>query len=873
MEKLRKYLSEPNTNYLIGDDLLRLVGEWNNISKPEFKGWYLSQIIAALVRKIIDPDVFLSVAIDSVRSWDQFPLVGAALRYGANPNVYFDVYQLGPAHALVYAIDRANKHNLPILERDALCVMMIVMGSRINDSAFDRPIIRPPTDNNYDKRIVTQVSIPETKYEPSPTVSEWLGSQRLKVISDYRETLKVMGSYVPSIVGASISNKEIAFMIPEYMPTFEYLINCQADTSLFTGYPLDNGGEHTIIKRGEIVGMTQAIKGACIPAFKTFINSGVECSYFTMNRLCYHLAEACTLQDQVYYVILLEMMKMAIKNGNTLDTKQYEMLKVADVGSKYNLIGTIEDEYKTPKWSKLCTSTNSKTPDYLQKLAFNLGIDKDLPKDKLCQQITAIGISDPSLVKTSAINRQRARISSTVYTLSEFGDTKKSCFNGQKDSIIPEEYNDTLMSFYRSGDNVYCHTSTDYQDMLITKKEPLNGDTLTPEYLRQIQSHLDIITSLGIDPSKPVSITKANDMLKQKDEINMDDSNFVSNTITRLIEGEKLSLPEEGDPERLNRALSYQNYDYSNNLKSIDMYQDLLNKLQPSHQIITFYQAVYYILRQDPSKTNLFLEGYKESYKIVAPINKKPVNLVPESVKPKQEEITPVVSDKAATTKTKVEPEVRRVVVPVMAKQITPEPTKVKDMMWVDENGKEIHPDNLYKYQLMDDTNRQIGSYQMDKKGNYQVDNKSSIIIQPPSQEVTLETEPQYIMIQPPPQKVLVQPPPEEVLIESPPQKVLVQPTIQRFNVQTEPQQLVFHTSLDEQKTIAKPNYQTYYVSRPVETPTQYMEAYYPPSKYAPANSYENYMKNPTPIFNSADNRIRPEEIISRKIINNSVEK
>lgn len=851
MEKLRKCLSEPNTNYLIGDDLLRLVGEWNTISKPEFKGWYLSQIIAGLVRKLIDPDVFLSVAIDSVRSWDQFPLVGAALRYGANPNVYFQVQQLGPAHALVYAIDRANRHNIGKLERDALCLMLIVMGSRINDLAFYREIIKPNVDNNYDKRIVTQVSTPEMKYEPSPTVIEWSGSQELKDISDYNKTLRNMGSYVASIVGASISNKEIAFMIPEYMPTFEYLINCQADASLFTGYPLDNGGTHTIINRGEIVGMTQAIKGACIPAFKTFVNSGIECSYFTMNRLCYHLAEACTLQDQVYYVILLEMMKMAIKNGNTLDSKQYEMLKVADVGSKYNLVSTIEEEYKTPKWSKLCTSVSNKTPDYLQRLAFNLGIDKDLPKDKLCHQISAINMSDPSLVKTSAINRQRARISSTVYTLSEFGDVKKSCFNGQKDSIIPEEYNDTLMSFYRSGDNVYCHTSADFQDMLITKKEPIDNSPLPPDYLRQIQSQLDIITSLGINPSEPVSITKANDMLKQKDNINMDDTNFVSNTITRLLEGEKLPLPEEGDPDRLNRSLSYEGYDYSGNLKSLDMKQDLLDKLQPSHQIITFYQAVYYILRQDPSKTSLFLDGYRESYKNIAPINKKPINLVPESVKPKEEVGPPP----------KKEQEVRKVIVPVMAKQITSETTKVRDVMWVDEYGKEILPKDLHKYQLMDEGNL------VDSK------NKSAIIIQPPTQQVTLETEPQYITIQPPPQKILVQPPPEEILIESPPQKVLVQPSIQRVNLQTEPQQLIFHTSLDEQKTVPKPIQQTYYVSRQVETPTQYMEAYYPPSKYAPINSYENYMKNPTPIINPTDDRVRPEEIISRKIVNNSPEK
>ena len=760
-------------------------------------------------RKIIDPDVFLSVSIDSVRTWDQFPLVGVALRYGANPNVYFDVYQLGPAHALVYAIERANKHNLPILERDALCVMLIAKGSLITNPSFDKQISAPiNSSQNYNKFMIPQTTKPSTETLPTMTVEEWFGSQRLKAISNYMETLKLMGSYVPSIVGASISNKDIAFMIPEYMPTFEYLINCQVDPELFIGYPLNNGAEHVHIRRGEVVGMTQAIQGACVPAFRTFINSGVECSYFTMNRLCYHISEACISHDQVYYVILLEMLKIAIKNGAALDSKQYDMLKIADSKNKYNLISTIEEEYKTPKWSKLCmSSANMKTPEYLQKLAFSLGIDKDQSKEKICQQINAINMADPNTIKTSAINRQRARISSTISTLSEFDDTKdyKTCYNGQKESIIPEEYNDTFMSFYKDGDRVYCYTSSDYEDMIASKKEPINGNKLSPEYIRQIQSHLDIITSLGLDPSKPISITKATDMLKKKDDINMDDSDFASNTIIKILEGEKLPIPD-ANYSRLNDILSYQEYDYNNNLKVIDMYQDLLSKLQPSHQITTFYQAVYFVLRQDPGKTNIFLNGYKHFSTQSAKINTYPIDRTERELK---------IMEQAVLIQEK-EPQVLTAE-PVTGKD---EPNIVKnklskdvnqDIIWVDEYGKEIHPNDLDKYHLLD------------------LPNRSKALVQPPSKEVTLETEQQKVTLQPPPQKVTVQPTPKII------------------NEQSQPQE---------------------YIRRPVvidESP--YNQAYYPPSKYAPYDSYANYLRNPPPTIPSLDDRPKQPEIINRKNI------
>ena len=65
--------------------------------------------------------------------------------------------------------------------------------------------------------------------------------------------------------------------------------------NLFDGYPLNNGGSHTHIVAGEVVGMKQAVEGGCSAGYAVFLNSGVECSYFIINRVCYLLGEECKI--------------------------------------------------------------------------------------------------------------------------------------------------------------------------------------------------------------------------------------------------------------------------------------------------------------------------------------------------------------------------------------------------------------------------------------------------------------------------------------------------------------------------------------------------------------------------------------------------
>jgi hypothetical protein len=689
MEKLRRSLIDPNTYPILDNDFNELLIEWSKISRPELKGWFLFQIIAALDKKIIDPDIFTSVVISYMKkekSRDYFPLLGAALRNGTDSNIYLNVPSLGPSnssvyglHLLVYAIYSAKRNGVPPMEIDALAIMLLLMGSKTNMPAFDDGSSSSPVtfveNSNYNTTLVSSV----TRTVPSipvrnrvPTVAEWLMAQSVGPYNNYIDTLKGMGDYFPAMVGASISNYNIAFMLPQHIPSFEYLINCQADglsslnktntstaipnkiqinntpsmntsnsdiptseynmamtasnvdnsssmqnisntnskekyfDNLFANYPLNNSGKHTYIINGEVVGMVQSIQGASLAGFKLFLDAGVECSYFIINRLCYHIAEACKNFDFTYYKVLLEILKICIFVGTTLDTKQFDMMRLADTKSMFGIASIVEGEYKKPKWNKICNSSaSSRVPDSLKKLAFTLGLDRDQSKEDLCSKLAGLNnlaAADINKIKQASIARQRELISLLSQSVGE-EKTYATCLNNKGDESIPEEYNDVYMSFYREGPNVYCYTSNEYKDMISTGKDLTTGRPLPATYITKIKSQLDILKSLGLDPSQPVTITQAALSLADVDSITMQQTDFASNTIIKILEAEKMPILDIQNisPERLNNILD-----------SLSIYQDLLPRFQPSHQIATFYQAVYFVLRQEPAKTSLFLNSYRD---------------------------------------------------------------------------------------------------------------------------------------------------------------------------------------------------------------------------------------------------------------------
>jgi hypothetical protein len=671
MDNLRKTLNNPNIG-LVGSDIIALTREWTELKRHEIKGWYMLHINTALREGIIDPDLFLSVAIYSTTSWQQFPLVGAALKYGANPNGYFTAPGIGPVHILIYTQYQANKNNLPPTEKSALCAMLIAMGSLPNSPAYSETggIVTPSVDVNFDRPLVdllTRTFSQPTYRAPQvkvALVADWFASQGILLPINYdsvKDRIRSWGSGPAITIGASISRYELAFMFPEALPGFGFLIECQADgqhtsdpgkqyagvvlcDNLFASYPILPGYARVI--NGEFLGMTQAIQSGCLAAFEVYINSGIECSYFIINRICYHLAKACVSQDRAYRdalfssqplatnqgfdttvndsrgVLIPSILYTAIRSGATIDVWQFNMIKNSDPACR-NLALVIEDVYREPKWRKYCSVNNESIPDSLRHLAFNLGINYKRNKAELCAELIKLSMTDTAQVRQNAIDRKRALMGTLTSTPTEYirvANPSLACSNGQFDPIIPEEYNDTLMSFYRDGDKIFCYTSNEYKDMSITERAPGGTTPLPPEYLETIKQHSKILKALGIDPSLPISITQAAEKLNVPDAINIDESTYVANTIIKILEIRSLppADPSVFNSDKLNAILVPLFEKPEDRRSNADW--DLLCELQPSHQIVTFYHAVHFALRHEPSKTSIFIQQYKIQLTSAAPL-------------------------------------------------------------------------------------------------------------------------------------------------------------------------------------------------------------------------------------------------------------
>ncbi len=625
MLALRTALQNPTQNRVSDADVVKIIKEWGQLKTLELRSWYLLQIKGGVDAELIDVNLFLSISVNNVRDWDDLSLVGWGLRLGGSPNLYVQS-ELGPSHILVYAVTQARINKINTRVSDALCIMLLIAGATLGSPAFDlhggHSKIKKE-ESIYDKGFVLEIEKTfsyntsvqkKEKYRESPTVDSWLRSQAVQPLDNYKEVLKNLGNRVPALVGGCLDDPEIAYLIPGEIPTFEFLISCQAN-SLFVNYPLNNNHSHVHVRSGEVVGMVQSVEGVVLEAFTLFINSGVQCSYFIVNRICRRLADAIETGDFLAQDILLEMLILAIKIGTILDTDQFNIIQY----SNGEIAAIVEGAYSQPMWSKTCNAPlNTPVTDPMKQLAFNLGLDPNDSRERMCNEFTRMSMADIETLKNNAISRQQNRISNTVSTISEFTPSleNRGCDNGQNRQIKPEEYNDTSLIFYKDDNNqVVCYTSDMFQDMVSSRKDPATKKALSAELIRQIESQIDVIQSIGLDPSKPLSISESVNKLSQKDIISPDETDMAVSSVEQILKSQNLKVLNINNvnTDELNKVLD-----------SIRMKQELLPKLTPKHQVDTFYMAVYYALRLDPGKTKIFLDSYRvKNYPSNIPISRK----------------------------------------------------------------------------------------------------------------------------------------------------------------------------------------------------------------------------------------------------------
>lgn len=538
-----------------------------------------------LEKSMIDPNILLSVAAAEARFPLDLILLSLALRRGGNPNLYLKTPSLGPAHLTIYTTYSLREASMPSGFINTVLSLLVLLGSRTNSLAFDSNGGGPaPLESMFDETLVREVT-PPVRTNPTLTAQDWLRSQGF-------------GIYTPEMVRSSsdtafryrlaILADDISLISNETVP----LIN---EISLAHSLRLcDNitNLDHKNFReeRGQVQAISLAVDYGVSDIFKILVDKGLNISYFTINDIILNLIDAVERQDTTMWYEYAQMILHAVARGTVIDTEQMMLINTySEVVAK-----SVSDEYAKPFWEKVCSGAlSAPTPSSLKSLALSLNLDPSKTKEQICTEIRRYSEASSDVLKMAAITRHRRRAGLATATLREFidGDPEKTCFNKTARMTDPFSYNDGQMAFYTSEEGqLWCFTSDSYEQLLDKKINPSTGEKLPPGFLRQIQTQLEELQMLGISPSQPLSTIFAIDSLTKPDTITDKESSFFVETIIKI--GIATNVTEE-----FIRNLPLEKM--KDSLTKINMEQKL-DRMSPSHRLITFCRAVYSVIKQKP---------------------------------------------------------------------------------------------------------------------------------------------------------------------------------------------------------------------------------------------------------------------------------
>lgn len=595
-------------------------------------------IVKGLARKLIEPDVLLTIAIAEVKGIGDLIMVALALRGGANRNLYVQTPNIGYAHIIVYAATTlrgaSRETNLIILT----LLVLLIMGSQTSAAAFDQSYLlqqgeftnspgantwtpqeskAPATDTSFLENVAElfvgktePLRTPGVTPKPVQSVQDWLKAQGLpafdqnidKLVGQLRREVRVS-------LGTMCDRPDLAYT-EDTVPALEDVLASRA-TQIINQYPADKGTRVAILERGEPAGISRSVEAIFAEAFIHFLDAGLPISYFTVNRLVLGLRTAFRAGDTTITTEFQMMLQYAIDRGTPLDYEQLAVISTTNAG----LAQQILQVYRQPQWKKACAGpASTPTPDALKITAFTIGIDPSTPKTKICEELKTLSQADAISLKNAAILRQKARVGANVSSISDFiaGSVPAvSCSNNTVMQTDPFDYNDASMTFYKDSEaQIWCFTSDMYQSLLNNPINPHTGQALPTGFKLQLQTHLDILQRLGIPPSNPIPVTTAIDALTRPDEVSGKESTYIIDTVTQAakVAGIDVKRIATLTPAQMNQVLATINMDRPELL-----FVDAQNRsvMTPEHRLATFARAAYFIIKEQPEQARIFYTAVK----------------------------------------------------------------------------------------------------------------------------------------------------------------------------------------------------------------------------------------------------------------------
>ena len=536
---------------------------------------------------IIDPNELLVEAVEETikNSSDFFQIIGLALRMGANPNIYVTSVPRRSDKILVFHIlwyawsitpatpdEFLNEFELLEFNRQANALLDIVALLSVAGSDFKLPKVDPhelikrrrlfaEKDGGSVSQAVafTDAGMPISVKSAIGESRDPLSEDVLKNIDFYTRNKNNMGDYPtePLIVDI-IELLDQQDQIPIYktglgsnLPRLKSCLNVHANKCAKTIIATE-----TISQLEAREAFIEAVDSYNIDGVIMLLESGFQPSYNHVDRLILQSENKKLAKLWVSSSIINRMLVELAERGIGIDDVQLKSL--------YNISPSTHNEIKRiqlrPYWERTCQvpGATSIRPD-LKKLARELNLPPDIPKDELCRELSAISHASGNVLRKITTNlqakRQMAhnttlgdviRKGSSVPDRKQIGYSDKAAFNDKFNKMSPSralnsssmspvlvgggdgvcvnsselsrdsrDYADIDIVMIDEGRATYCFESIDYPTLLERGMNPVTENKLSAVSIREIQGKLAALNDTGV-PVESKGLQYAINRVKQQ---------------------------------------------------------------------------------------------------------------------------------------------------------------------------------------------------------------------------------------------------------------------------------------------------------------------------------------------------------------------
>lgn len=497
--------------------------EIKNIFKHSATPEIILYILASLNDSYLNPNDTLVQAITEANSKQDLIPISLCLRYGADPNLYVEVENVGIIHILGYTYLVLGSMESPLL--NSVVIMLYEFGSDPNKPIFKKS---NKVSKNNDS-CLDDFSLINKTFTGKSTL-DWLDDQGYYTILHQLQSIgyeNVEDNFMTTL--ATFMDKPS--LIPENSkPRMDEVIGSHSSNVL--SVYIDQSDPN--------IGLEISKDYLNIHSFEEYVKRGGELSYWEINKLMLMMKKYAENNNVLPYCQLKLMLISLIKSGAILDKHQINI-----ISDDIEFLNEIDMEYSKPYWSKICSVCEGTVNVKMKFLAYNLNLYPEVPKNILCKRIRYIAQSDPELIKMSIMERQKTRISSDVSYINEFFKDMpvKKCSNNVGDDCY-YDYPDMDITYYvDEHDNLWCFLRNNYNDIIKKIVNPYTGEDFPKYFMEDIKRKIKYISNYvpNVD-DYPVPISKTVSELNSPDNINNIYTNIISNLFYQKIESNDIDL-------------------------------------------------------------------------------------------------------------------------------------------------------------------------------------------------------------------------------------------------------------------------------------------------------------------------------------------